>query len=207
MIYQFYQRIRGRVWSALSIFISLYFAKGDIKIGGKTLFIGIPIVTFANPSLITIGKNVILISKSHSTALGVSRPVILRTLLPNAAISIGDGSGLSGTTICAVKSVSIGMRCLIGADVIISDTDFHHVETRNRRNLPIPEPKAEDSVLIGDDVFIGARSIILKGVHIGSGTVIGAGSVVTKSIPAGAVAAGNPAKIIRNLKFRQETDY
>lgn len=102
------------------MFISLYFAKGDIKIGKKTLFKGMPIVTFANPLLITIGKDVILVSKSHSTALGVSRPVILRTLLPNAAISIGDGSGLSGTMICAVKSVSIGMRYLIGAGSVVT---------------------------------------------------------------------------------------
>ncbi|WP_354298600.1 DapH/DapD/GlmU-related protein [Pseudarthrobacter sp. PvP022] len=53
---------------------------------------------------------------------------------------------------------------------------------------------------IGDDVFIGARSIILKGVEIGNGSVIGAGSVVSASIPAGVVAAGNPCTVLRPLR-------
>ena len=53
--------------------------------------------------------------------------------------------------------------------------------------------------MIGSNVFIGARSIITKGVHIGDGVVVGAGSVVTKDVPANVVVAGNPAKIIKYL--------
>lgn len=62
------------------------------------------------------------------------------------------------------------------------------------------EPPASAPVIIGDDVFIGARAIILKGVTIGDGAVIGAGSVVTKSIPPRVIAAGNPARIIKEIK-------
>ena len=54
-------------------------------------------------------------------------------------------------------------------------------------------------VVIEDNVFIGARCIILKGVTIGENSVVGAGSVVTKSIPANEIWAGNPAKFIRKI--------
>lgn len=56
-----------------------------------------------------------------------------------------------------------------------------------------------DSIIIGNNVWIGARSIILKGVEIWDNSVIGAGSVVTKSIPSGVLAVGNPAKVIRTI--------
>lgn len=55
------------------------------------------------------------------------------------------------------------------------------------------------NVLIGNDVFVGAGSIILPGVHIGSRVIIGAGSIVTKDIPANSVAAGNPARVICDI--------
>ena len=56
------------------------------------------------------------------------------------------------------------------------------------------------SIVIEDDVWVGAHSIILKGVTIGARSIIGAGSVVTKSIPADCVAAGNPCKVLKSLK-------
>lgn len=55
-------------------------------------------------------------------------------------------------------------------------------------------------IVIEDDVLIGARSIVLKGVTIGARSVIGAGSVVVKDIPADCIAAGNPCKVIKYLK-------
>lgn len=59
--------------------------------------------------------------------------------------------------------------------------------------------RASAPVIIEDNAFIGARSIILKGVTIGANSIIGAGSVVTKSIPANEIWAGNPAKFIRKI--------
>ena len=162
---------------------------------------GAPIVELASPSSIDIGARVVLTSASRSTALGVSHPVVLRTLFPGASIVIGPDTGISGASICAAMSVSIGARCLIGADVMIFDTDFHPLEASGRRHAPIPTPTADDGVSIGNDVFIGARSVILKGSRIGDGAVIGAGSVVRGEIPPGAVAAGNPASVIRVPEF------
>jgi acetyltransferase-like isoleucine patch superfamily enzyme len=114
-----------------------------------------------------------------------------------AEIQIGDDTGMSGTTVCAMTSVIIGRGCLIGADVMIVDTDFHPIAPEGRRYSA--EGVTSAPVRIGDNVFIGARTIVLKGVTIGDNTVIGAGSVVTKNLPANVVAAGNPARVLGPL--------
>lgn len=177
----------------------VYFAKG-------VSFNGLPIIdNFDRESSISIGTNCSLVSQSISTALGVRSPIILRTLASGASIQIGSDTGLSGTAVCAAESVTIGNRCLIGADCMIFDTDFHGheigdgqiVEYRRYRK---PDWKSISSpVVIGDDVFLGTRVIVTKGVNIGNGSVIAAGSVVSRDIPAGCVAAGSPAKPIRRL--------
>ena len=58
------------------------------------------------------------------------------------------------------------------------------------------QPRVERSVVIGDDVWLGARVIVVAGVEIGDGCIIGASSVVTRSIPAGSIAVGNPARVV-----------
>ena len=159
---------------------------------------GLPIIDLVKDSQLILGRGLSLCSDSKYTALGVSHPVILKTLLPGAQIKIGDESGLSGTTVCAAISVIIGSRCLIGADVMIVDTDFHPIMMKDRRYKG-PADSLSAPVVIQDDVFIGARSIILKGVTVGFGSVIGAGSVVTSDVRPNTVVAGNPAKWIKNI--------
>ena len=178
---------------------------GLLRARGVTLennvqILGMPIVSFAKNTKICVEAGAVLCSKSEYTALGVSRPVILRTLRSGAIINIGRNSGLSGTTICAAQSVTIGDDCLIGADTLICDTDFHPVSPFNRRYNNLAEEISAKPICIERNVFIGARSIILKGVTIGENTVIGAGSVVTSSIPPNVIAVGNPAKISRQLE-------
>jgi acetyltransferase-like isoleucine patch superfamily enzyme len=168
-----------------------------VEIGEEVSLLGSPIASLEQDSTISIGAKCLLISESSSTALGVSSPVVLRTLRPGAKIRIGADVGMSGASICAATSVAIGDRVLLGADVVVADTDFHPVDTVPRRHEPVPEPWPDDGIAIGDDVFVGARSIILKGSRIGNGSVIGAGSVVTGDIPPGVVAAGNPCRVIR----------
>ena len=171
-----------------------------VSVGRGVSVTGAPIISMEPNSTISVADSVALVSLSEWTALGVSRPVILRTLLPGATIAIGAETGMSGTTVCAAYRITIGARVLIGADVMIADTDFHEVDQIPRRHLPIPTPSERDAVSIGDDVFIGARSIVLKGSSIGNGSVIAAGSVVTGDIPAGVVAGGVPAKVLRPLR-------
>jgi acetyltransferase-like isoleucine patch superfamily enzyme len=127
----------------------------------------------------------------------VNHPVVLRTLRPGASIRIGAHVGISGGSICAADTVTIGDGTLLGANVTVADTDFHPINPHKRQESG--QHGASAAVAIGRNVFIGTNSIILKGVHIGDNAVIGAGSVVTKSIPADVIAAGNPCRPIRSL--------
>ena len=94
-------------------------------------------------------------------------------------------------------SVIIGDNCLIGADVTFTDTDFHPITPNNRRFSRVNV--GVKPVVIEDNVFIGTKSIILKGVTIGENSIIGAGSVVVNSIPKNVIAAGNPCRVIRDI--------
>ncbi len=108
----------------------------------------------------------------------------------NALLRIGNGTYLNRNTVVVVQEkVEIGKDCRIAWDVVIMDSDLHPIEGRTLENKP---------VIIEDNVWIGCRCIILKGVRIGKGAIIAAGSVVTKSVPSGAIAAGVPARILAN---------
>lgn len=191
-----YNAILKRWWRLTSRFFLQ--AHGVVMQATPTLY-GYPIISTSPQSTIRLGKGIVLCSVSRFTALGVSRPVILRTLRPNAIISIGENTGISGGVICAAVSVEIGSECLLGADVQIFDNDFHKIEPENRRFNSSPNNVKCAPVIIEDNVFVGAGSKIMKGVRVGENSVIGAGAVVTKDIPRNSIAAGNPAKIIGHL--------
>jgi acetyltransferase-like isoleucine patch superfamily enzyme len=113
----------------------------------------------------------------------------------DAQLILEDGVGISSTLICCAKSIKIGQGTIVGGGSMIFDTDFH---PRNSDGVWFTDEQAVSKpVKIGKRCFIGAKSIILKGVTIGDYSVIGAGSVVTSNIPPYAIAAGNPAKVIR----------
>ena len=181
------------------VFVPLYLKSTAINFKKNIKCYGFPIISKAEGSDISIGNNVVLCSVSKFTELGVYHPVILRTLSKGAILHISDDTGMSGVTICAAKKVILGKSVLLGANVTIMDTDFHNINPENRRHNNDQKQIENKEVIIEDNVFIGANSIILKGAHIGKNSVIGAGSVVTGKIPENAIAAGNPAKVIRNI--------
>lgn len=165
-----------------------------VQLGPGAKLYGVPVVSCETGAQIRIGRDVVLCSRSQDTALGVNHPVVLRAMAPGAVIEIGDGTGLSGASICAQVGVHIGQRCLLGADVMVVDTDFHPLAAADRhRGLAAA---AHAPVWIGDDVFIGARACVLKGVRIGDGAVVGCAAVVTHDVGPGAVVAGNPARVV-----------
>ena len=137
-----------------------------------------------NGGEIVIGSRVQILSR-----FGASLLVSFR----GGRLEIGDGTMLNfGADISATKSVTIGRDCLIGTHVNILDNNFHDLHHRHRRPEPLP-------VAVGDRVWIGNRVIVLPGVTIGDDAVIGAGSVVTSDVPAGSIAAGNPARVLKKL--------
>ena len=140
-----------------------------------------------------------LISYSSDTALGVNHAVKIETLAAEASIVIGDHVGMSGGSLCAQRGIRIGAGCLLGANVMIVDTDFHPLAPQRRRYASPTEVCAAE-VVIGEDVFLGSNVTVLKGVHIGRNSVIGAGSLVTKSLPENCIAAGNPCRVLRMLR-------
>jgi acetyltransferase-like isoleucine patch superfamily enzyme len=106
----------------------------------------------------------------------------------DAVLRIGKGTYLNrNTVIVAQKQVEVGRDCRIAWDVVIMDSDLHEVHGRPIDNKP---------VVIEDNVWIGCRSIILKGVRVGTGAIVAAGSVVTKNVPAYATVGGVPARVL-----------
>lgn len=118
-----------------------------------------------------------------------------------ASLTIGNDVGMSSTRMWIHDSLTIGNHVKVGACVLITDTDAHPLDYMARRTTG--EGTKSAPIVIEDDVWVGAHSIILKGVTIGARSIIGAGSVVTRDIPADCVAAGNPCRVIRSLEIFQ----
>lgn len=139
-------------------------------------------------------------NKFTSNSVGVFQPCLFNICTSGSKIIIGNNVGISGSTINATTIISIGDNTIIGSGCLITDTDSHPI-LASERNLPdyLKHTKSKP-IRIGKNVFIGARSIVMKGVTIGDGAVIGAGSVVTKDIPVNAIAAGNPARVIKIIE-------
>ena len=168
-----------------------------ITYGKKCSFFGIPVITKTKGARINIGNGVRIRSGFLSNLIGLYQRTII-VAKEEAKVNIGDLVGMSGVTIYARAGVDIGEKTLIGANTKILDNDFHPVDPDVRRETP-GKGMASSPISIGSNVFIGCNCLILKGAVIGDNTTIGAGSVVTGVIPANCVAAGNPAKIVKNL--------
>jgi len=109
----------------------------------------------------------------------------------NAVVKIGNGSYLNrNTVLVAEELIEIGRDCRISWDVVIMDSDLHALPGEKFITAP---------VIIEDDVWIGCRAIILKGVRVGKGSVIAAGAVVTKDVPPHTIVGGVPARIIQEI--------
>lgn len=159
-----------------------------IKYGSNTLFRGNAIIWKSPNGKIEIGNNAVFNSSSRFNFRGINHECILQTKGPGI-IQIGDNCGFSGVSIVSSKSVLIGNDVLCGTNVIIGDRNDH--EDRYPQFIP-------ENVIIGNNVWIGMNSVVLKGVHIGDNVIIGANSVVTKDIPSNSIAVGVPCKVIKS---------
>jgi acetyltransferase-like isoleucine patch superfamily enzyme len=160
-----------------------YLRKAD-SIGPKVRLWGRPVIL--NEGQMIIHDRVRLVSTVATLELAATR---------GGKLEIGEGTFINyGCSIAAKKHVSIGPNCSIGTHVIIMDNNFHRIEPELRNETP--ESRV---VILEEDVWLGARVIVLPGVTIGVGSVVGAGSIVVKDIPPRSLAVGNPAKVIRSL--------
>lgn len=160
---------------------------------------GVPFVMVARGAKgMNIGRGFSMNNSIGSNPIGISTPCIF-FVDRGCSLTIGDYVGISQTTLNAQADITIGNRVKIGGGSCIYTSDFHSLDAMTRAGDDDLLYRKTASVTICDDVFIGARCIILKGVTIGSESIVGAGSVVTKDIPAKQIWAGNPAKFIRNI--------
>lgn len=119
----------------------------------------------------------------------------------NAELYIGEHCGISNTVIQCTTRIVIGDRVRIGNGSMLMDSDFHSLDWTKRTyyDKHSDEPIKCSPISIGHNVFIGARTIICKGVCIGEHSIIAAGSVVTKSVPPDEMWGGAPAKFIKKV--------
>lgn len=114
-------------------------------------------------------------------------PGVLLTCLGRGRISVGDGSYLNRCTrVYAGREVRIGRNCMIAWENVITDTDGVSFDVR----------AVQGPLVIGDQVWIGARCVIAGALTIGNGAIVAANSLVTSDVPARAVVAGRPAKVL-----------
>ena len=145
---------------------------------------------------IKIGNYVSINSHSVANPIGGQNKTIL-VASGNGVISIGNKVGISNSAIFSMNNIIIEDEVTIGANCKIYDTDFHSSVPEYRLNGNTNIPSAP--IVIKKRVFIGAHSIILKGVTIGKESVVGAGSIVTKDIPGGEIWAGVPARFLKKI--------
>ncbi len=156
-----------------------------------------------------MGDHVTVKSSFLSNLVGLYSRTIICTRTKDASIVIGDNVGISGATIYARSSITIGENTCIGGNTKILDNDFHPIEWEARNQLLHAQSGPEDNdiiptkpITIGKNCFIGCNAIILKGTVLGDGCVVGAGAVVSGRYPAHSVIAGNPARVIRTLEIQ-----
>ncbi len=137
----------------------------------------------------------------HTIKIGaqvrISRSALLWCEDENGTLIIGEGTRIEEAHIAVTEpgsKIEVGARCLFAYDIEIRCGDSHSIldaQTGKRINPPA-------NVKIGDRVWIGMGAKILKGVELGNDSIVATGAVVAKSVPAGSIVAGNPAKVVRD---------
>ena len=127
------------------------------------------------------------------------------TLAPEASIEIGKGCFLNRNTMLAVlELIEIGDHVMFANNCFVGDADHRYDDPEKPVTWQGFTPRGP--VKIGSNVWFGVNCVVTGGVEIGDLAVIGANSVVTKSIPPGVIAAGAPAKVLREIEFKPRSE-
>ena len=161
-----------------------WYLRHATRVGTRVRVFGTPVIQ--NSGTLVVGDRVRLISTIATLEVSIG---------PEGTLEIGDQTFINyGTSIGATKHVRIGPRCNIGSHVMMIDNDFHRLEPERRLEVPPSAP-----IVLEENVWLGSRVIVLRGVTIGAHSAIGAGSVVVDDVPSRSLAVGVPARVIRSL--------
>lgn len=178
-------------------FAKLIFYLNGVQFSKNLSVRGIIKVFVTRRGIVIMGKNISINSGNNHNIIGRQQKT---TFWVEGKLVIGDNVGMSAIAIICNHEIEIGNNVTIGGNTVIYDTDFHSLNPQKRLDKNKDKKEAKwGKVSIGDNVFIGAHSTILKGVEIGKNSIIGACSVVAKDIPSNEIWAGNPAKFISNV--------
>lgn len=180
-----------KFWTTYNRFLAWFW---KVRLGKNSRFQGLSYFRKLPGSVIVIGDDCVFLSNHASNLIGIYSPCMFSTISRHSKIIIGNRCGFSGTVIGSAIEVRLGNDVRCGANTMITDSDWHSDDIRTGKDAP---------VVIEDNVWLGYGVRVLKGVRIGRNSVIGAGSIVTKDIPANVVAAGNPCKVIKQIKYEE----
>ncbi|MBC8138481.1 MAG: acyltransferase [Fibrella sp.] len=170
----------GSVALAWQLAVSAWQARGCTQVGRFLCVEGKLLIK--NRGELRLGERM----RIHATHVPVELAV-----LEGATLEIGDRTFInSGVSICASKSVRIGRNVAVGNYSLIMDTDFHTPGDHTQPPVSLP-------VIIEDDVWLGARVTVLKGVTIGRGATVAAGAVVTRNVAPDSIVGGIPARLLK----------
>ena len=172
-----------------------------------------------NQNLLRIGKagsihaSTVLKGVNIRGNVTIGERCIIKFVEMSGTISVGNNTTINGPNIqlfAKLNPITIGNFCSIARDVAMQEYN-HRIDRLSTYNVEknIFEGKSKDDTIskgairIGNDVWIGTKSVILSGITIGHGAIVAAGSVVTKNVPPYAIVGGNPAKVIR-YRFSSE---
>jgi acetyltransferase-like isoleucine patch superfamily enzyme len=120
------------------------------------------------------------------------RPIFFH-VFGGAELTLGEQVAVNeGARFECTRAIRVGDRVRIGFGAVLIDNHFHDVYDRESR------PPGR-SIVVENDVWIGARAMVLPGVRIGEGSIVGAGAIVSNDVPPFTVVAGNPAHVVRSL--------
>lgn len=198
--------IKKILFNLYSLFNSAYtrgvlILKG-VNFGNSLHLNGHIILSINRNSKVKIGNGFVCYLGIHR---GISQDLYSKiSVSDGASLYIDDNVGITNTSIQCTNRIFIGKNSLIGAGCLIMDSNFHALDYNARRiNHGVAMAKSSP-IHIGNDVFIGAKTIICKGVNIGDRAIIAAGSVVVKSVPDDEVWGGNPAMFIRRMVSKSQ---
>jgi acetyltransferase-like isoleucine patch superfamily enzyme len=183
----------GLIWALRFFWYEPLFRSQCASVGEGFQMEKLPYIT--GRGLITIGSGVRL---SGKPSVGFSN-----RLLARPELSVGDDTFVGHDCSFGIAlSVRVGSHCYLAGGVSVRDFDGHPVDARRRRAKEPTPPEAIRPVVIGDDVWVGAGAVILKGVTVGVRSIVAAGAVVTRDVPPDTVVAGNPARVVKELRLQ-----